>query len=370
VPGCEIWPGQEAPNPAYKVAHEAYQAYGDGQYALAAEKAAAAVQLNPGHLPYRQLRLQALLAAGQKAQALEEADQTLQLQPDAVEVLALRSRLRREQGMTEAANADAQTALQMGGLSLSSEVDLLLQLGRREEAAARFAQATSEPELQQSADPNLAYLAIRVGDDRSALSIFNRAREQSRLPDTALRDGAYAASRLAENEQSIDYFKQAISAVHEGRLAMTPQQQYETRREVSDRDRSWGINTLLGYRGISGAAGAQPGLYGDVAQLVSEVYWRPQKFGDGRFWELYGGAAQTVYSRHDVPTGGETTQGALGIRAKPLSDHNLILAAERRVRIGSLSSNDWLLRMGYSGGMGTDLRVDVPSWNTSICTPK
>ncbi|MCO8247546.1 NfrA family protein [Comamonas thiooxydans] len=365
VPGCEIWPGQEAPDPAYKVAHEAYQAYSDGQYAVAAEKAGAAVQLNPGHLPYRQLRLQALLAAGQKAQALEEVDQTLQLQPDAVEVLALRSRLRHEQGMTEAANADARTALQMGGLSLSSEVDLLLQLGRRDEAAARFAQAVSEPELQQSADPNLAYLAVRVGDDRSALSIFNRARDQSRLPDTALRDGAYAASRLAENEQSIDYFKQAIAAAHEGRLAMTPQQQYETRREVADRDRSWGINTLLGYRGIAlGAAGAQPGLYGDVAQLVSEVYWRPQKFGDGRFWELYGGAAQTVYSRHDVPTGGETTQGAVGVRAKPLSDHNLILAAERRVRIGSLSSNDWLLRMGYSGGMGTDLRVDVPSWNT------
>jgi len=365
VPGCEIWPGQEAPNPAYKVAQEAYQAYGDGQYVLAADKAAAAIELNPRHLPYRQLRLQALLAAGQKAQALEEADQTLQLQPDAVEVLALRSRLRREQGMTEAANADAQTALQIGGLSLSSEVDLLLQLGRREEAAARFAQATSEPELQQSADPDLAYMAIRVGDDRRALSIFNRARDQDRLPDTALRDGAYTASRLAENEQSIGYFKQAISAVHEGRLDMTPQQQYETRREISDRDRSWGVNTLLGYRGISlGAAGAQPGLYGDVAQLVSEVYWRPQKFGDGRFWELYGGAAQTVYSRHDVPTGGETTQGALGVRAKPLSDHNLILAVERRVRIGSLSSNDWLLRMGYSGGMGTDLRVDVPSWNT------
>ena len=365
VPGCEIWPGQEAPDPAYKVAHEAYQAYSDGQYALAAEKAGAAVQLNPGHLPYRQLRLQALLAAGQKAQALEEVDQTLQLQPDAVEVLALRSRLRHEQGMTEAANADARTALQMGGLSLSSEVDLLLQLGLRDEAAARFAQAVSEPELQQSADPNLAYLAVRVGDDRSALSNFNRARDQSLLPDTALRDGAYAASRLAENEQSIDYFKQAIAAAHEGRLAMTPQQQYETRREVADRDRSWGINTLLGYRGIAlGAAGAQPGLYGDVAQLVSEVYWRPQKFGDGRFWELYGGAAQTVYSRHDVPTGGETTQGAVGVRAKPLSDHNLILAAERRVRIGSLSSNDWLLRMGYSGGMGTDLRVDVPSWNT------
>ncbi|KGG83272.1 NfrA family protein [Comamonas thiooxydans] len=365
VPGCEIWPGQEAPDPAYKVAHEAYQAYSDGQYALAAEKAGAAVQLNPGHLPYRQLRLQALLAAGQKAQALEEVDQTLQLQPDAVEVLALRSRLRHEQGMTEAANTDARTALQMGGLSLSSEVDLLLQLGLRDEAAARFAQAVSEPELQQSADPNLAYLAVRVGDDRSALSIFNRARDQSHLPDTALRDGAYAASRLAENEQSIDYFKQAIAAAHEGRLAMTPQQQYETRREVADRDRSWGINTLLGYRGIAlGAAGAQPGLYGDVAQLVSEVYWRPQKFGDGRFWELYGGAAQTVYSRHDVPTGGETTQGAVGVRAKPLSDHNLILAAERRVRIGSLSSNDWLLRMGYSGGMGTDLRVDVPSWNT------
>ena len=123
---------------------------------------------------------------------------------------------------------------------------------------------------------------------------------------------------------------------------------------------------LYGVQGGEGESARRTNIRGDaaVAQLVSEVYWRPQKFGDGRFWEVYGGAAQTVYSRHDVPTGGETTQGAIGIRAKPLSDHNLILAAERRVRIGSLSSNDWLLRMGYSGGMGTDLRVDVPSWNT------
>lgn len=365
APGCEIWPGQDAPDPAREAAQQAYQAYAEQDYNLAARKAEEAAQLNAAHLPYQLLRLQALAAAGRTDQALQEAGQVLQKRADASEVLALRSRLRHDLGQEDAASADARAALQAGGLSLSSEVDLLLQLGEREEAARVFASAIEGPGLRDSDDPDLAYLAVRVGDDRTALTVFNRARTSGRMPVTSLRDGAYTASRLAENNQAVDYFQKAIDAVERDELHLPAQALFATRREVADRTRAWGASALLGYRGISpGSVSAQPGLYGDVAQVVGEAFWRPQKFGDGRFWELYGGLAQTVYSRQGDPTGGATTQGAIGIRAKPFSNHNFVLSAERRIRIGSLSINDWLLRAGYSGGTGTDLRVDVPSWTT------
>jgi len=364
--GCEIWPGQDAPDPAREVAQQAYDAYTARDYASAASKAQEAARLNTAHLPYQLLRLQALAAGGEKEQALQEAEQVLQQRTDVGEVLALRSRIRYELGQHEAASADARAALEAGGLSLASEVDLLLQLGRHDEAATQFAKAMEGPGLRDSADPDLAYLAGRVGDDRTALTVFNRAREQGRLPATSLRDGAYTASRLAENDQAVDYFQSAIDQVESGGMKLSAQELFATRREVADRTRSWGASALLGYRGFApgSVSAAQPGLYGDIAQLVGEVYWRPQKFGDGRFWELYGGVAQTVYSRHGGRTGSDTTQGTIGIRAKPFSHQNLILSAERRIRIGSLSINDWLLRAGYSGGMGTDMRVDVPNWTT------
>ncbi|MGE8376104.1 MAG: tetratricopeptide repeat protein, partial [Diaphorobacter nitroreducens] len=93
APGCEVWPGQDAPDPARAVAQEAFRAYTERDYGLAAAKAEEAARLQPAHLPYRLLRLQALVAAGQVEQALREADDTLQSRADGAEVLALRSRV-------------------------------------------------------------------------------------------------------------------------------------------------------------------------------------------------------------------------------------------------------------------------------------
>jgi len=364
--GCEIWPGQDTPSAGSAAAKAAYQAYARHDYVIAADQALKATQASPRHVPYRLLRLQALEAQGRPEQALEEANEYLRLYGDASEVLALRSRLRYRLGQHEFASADAQAALESGRLSLSSEIDLLLQEGRSDEASRRFANALNEDtELRNSADPDLGYLAMRVGDDTSAMSIFDRAQEQGHLPATALQDAAYTASRLAENDKSIGYFKRAIDAADDGNLALPAREHFATRREVADRERTWGINALVGYRGITpGAAATTPGLYGNTAQAVGEVYWRPQGFRDGRFWELYGGLAQTLHSQHGGATGSETLQGAFGLRAKPLREHNIVLSVERRVKIGSSSSSDWLLRAGYSGGMGTDLRIDVPDWTT------
>ncbi|MGE8318280.1 MAG: NfrA family protein [Comamonas sp.] len=324
-----------ATDTAHALAQQAYEAYAAGHYAQAAEQAHQATQLDPARTAYAVLRLQALAADGQPGQALQEANAALQAHPADAALLAQRSRLHHALGHEQQATADARAALEAGGVA------------------------------QTSTDANLAYLAILARDDRTALGIFDRAQQAGSLPAGALRDGAYTASRLGENRQSIAYFEQALDAQAAGALELTPQQQFETRREVESRARTWGINALLGYRGLPpGSAAGQPTPYGDAAQVVAEGYWRPSGFGDGRFWELYGGMAQSVYSRNGGATGADTTQASLGLRAKPLRDHNLVVSAERRIRVGSLSSSDWLLRLGYSGGTGTDLRMDVPDWTT------
>lgn len=365
TPGCEIWPGAHPADPASDIAQAAYRAFSQRDYADAADKAAQAAERNPAHVPYRLLRLQALVAGGQAEQAVAEADAFLLAHPNEPEVLALRSRVRRQMGQREAASSDARAALQAGGLSLSSEVDLLLQEERQGEAARRFASAVAAPGLRESDDPDLAYLATRVGDYRTGAEVFGRAHAAGRLPVTSLQDAGYTATRVADNAQSVRYFREAIDAADDGRLQLTPRQKFATRRELSDRVRTWGVNALLGYRGMSpGSVAAQPSGFGDTVQAVAEGYWRPHGFRDGSFWEVYGGVAQTLYARHGGPKGADTTQGAIGLRAKPLREHNLVLSVERRFKIGSLSSNDWLLRAGYSGGFGTDLRVDVPHWNT------
>lgn len=357
--------GQRRATAALKLGEQAYRAFATHDYASAADKAGQASQLDPDRQAYRLLRLRALAAGGQPALAIEEAGRVLQANPGAAEVRALRSRLRHGQGELAGASSDARQALESAALPLPGQIELLQQEGRPEEARERFVRAMAEAGMDTSADPDLAYLAVRVDEDATALAIFHRAHAQGRLPATSLQDAAYTASRLAENGQALGYFKEAIDAADAGHLPLTVRRHFETRREVSDRDRTWGFHALLGYRGIApGMAVSSPPLYGDVAQLLGEAYWRPQGYRDGSFWELYGGLAQTIYSRRGGATGAPTTQGALGVRAKPLRDHNLVLALERRIRIGSLSANDWLLRAGYSGGFGTDLRVDVPSWNT------
>ena len=61
-------------------------------------------------------------------------------------------------------------------------------------------------------------------------------------------------------------------------------------------------------------------------------------------------------------TGPQTLQGALGIRWKPFTDHNLVIEVGRLIKLGDQARDDWLLRAAISLGQGTDLRLEPPSW--------
>ncbi|WP_241153567.1 bacteriophage N4 adsorption protein A, partial [Pseudomonas viridiflava] len=105
----------------------------------------------------------------------------------------------------------------------------------------------------------------------------------------------------------------------------------------------------------------------DSVQKSTEVFWRPFGYRNARFVELYGRSTDTLWSKESsADTGADALQGALGVRVKPFSSVNVIGALERTFPLGSSNiDGDWLVRLGYCSSIGTDLRVDVPSWWTS-----
>ena len=367
TPACDVWPGQEPADPAIPVAASAYNAYSMRAYAVAALKANEAVELSPSSSPYRLLLVNALMADGQLEQADKSATRFIKMNGDDAEMLAARSALRQRLGQRELANEDAAAALRSDRLSLASEVATLIQLDRKPQARERVAAATREGLLNDQSDTNVAYLAVQVGDDEGALAAFDRANARGALPNTAVQDAAYVAGRLGRNDQALKYFRQTIEVAEAGQQFLTPQQLFNTRREVADRSRQWGANAALTYRGISPSAlvATQSGASNDSLQAGAEAWWRPFDYRDGRVLELYTGLAETLSSKAGFATGAESLQGTLGARVKPLVDVNLVLALERRFAIGSKTTTDWLPRLAYSAGTGTDLRVDAPSWMTA-----
>ena len=362
---CGVWPGQPPPDPGLNFAQNSYAASERQDYTKAAQLAEQAVRASPGNASHELLHARALMSDGKLEAAAAALDDYLKLHREP-ELLALRSNVLRRLGRMDAARLDASEALENPRLSVVSEIDLL-RPERRELARQRFDAVASKGVLKDVPPTDVGYLAARVGNDEAAIQAFDQAAAKKELPPTALADAAYVAGRLGDSPKAVQYFRERVDAVTDGRLEVEPQRLFETRREIADRSRTWGVNATLAYRatGTSGYSLA-PSNSGNVAQIVSEGYWRPQGYRDGRFWEVYGGAATNLYAANDATAvGAPTTQGFLGVRGKPLRDYGVWLFAERRFKIGSKSINDWLVRAAYSFDHGTDLRLDVPSWNTA-----
>ena len=367
TPSCDIWPSEEPVDPATPFAESGYKAFAQQDYSGAVIKASEAVALSPTSKPYHLLLVNALMADGQLEQADQSATRFIKMNGDDAEMLAARSALRQRRGQRELANEDASLALRSDRLSLASELTTLIQLDKKTQARERLAVANKDGLLNGQTDTNIAYLAVLVGDDEIALAAFNRAKVAGSLPNTATQDAAYAAARIGRNDQALVYFKQSIDLSEVNSLLLMPQQLFNTRREIADRSRQWGANTALTYRGISPStlATKQLGASSDSLQASAEAWWRPLDYRDGRVLELYAGISETLSSKAGFATGADSLQGTLGARIKPLVDVNLVLAIERRFAIGSKTSADWLSRVAYSAGTGTDLRVDTSSWMTA-----
>ena len=365
---CSVVPGQILRDPGFESAAQAYKALEAKDYDTTVVQAREAIRLVPGNRSYHWLLINTLLATNRLAEAEQAASAALANRDEDAELLAQRGQIRQRLGQPLLAEADFSAALRLGGLPLKLEVALLSDTGRKQEAWQKFISGLHAGAFDKLDDLDVAYLATRVGEDQTALAAFALADRAGKLPATAYSDAAFSAIRDGRDGEAVSYFKRTIDAVETLQLRMEPQLLFETRRAVETVSRTSGVIASLSQRGAGTAAsaGTPPGSPASGGlQAGVEAYWRPFGYQNGQTVEVFGRAFETLQDRTGGLTGSATVQGTIGARWKPLASQNLVFSLGRLIKIGSNSSSDWLAQTAYSVGMGTDLRVDVPSWWTA-----
>lgn len=378
---CDIWPGNQRDG-GTDMAVQAYAALARKDSASAATLASEAIRRAPQNPAYRSLLVSALTDQKRLREAVAAASDGLQANGDDARLLAQRGRLRQQTGDDAGARRDFTQALALGSLPTYEEASLYAALGQRHTARERLQQARDAGELDGMSDLQVAYLSVQAGDDDAAHESFRKADAATSLTPTATQDAAYNAMRVNDDEHAVSYFKRVIDAKHAGQLDMPEQQLFNTRRAVADVSRTWGLISTTSYRGNTSSSGLSAAPSTDITdngnggssstsndslQNSTELSWRPLGYRNARFVELYGRVTDTLWSKNsDSATGLDALQGALGARIKPFTSLNVMAAVERTFPLGSSDiDGDWLLRLGYGSSIGTDLRIDTPSWWTS-----
>ncbi|WLG48233.1 bacteriophage N4 adsorption protein A [Pseudomonas sp. FP1742] len=371
---CDIWPGNQRDG-GTDMAAQAYAALARKDVETAVALANQAVARAPRNPAYRRLLVGALTDQKQMPEAIAAASAGLKANGDDARLLSQRGFLRQQSGDDTGARQDFTQALAQGSLPAYEEASLYAAIGQRRTARERLQQARDTGELEAMSDLQIAYLSVQAGDDDRAHESFRKADADTRLSPTATQDAAYNAMRVNDDEQAVTYFKRVIDAKNAGKLDLSPQQLFDTRRAVADVSRTWGLTSTTSYRGNSSSSGlssapssgSNSNDSNDSLQNSTELSWRPLGYRNARFVELYGRVTDTLWSKNsDSATGVDALQGAVGVRVKPFTAVNVMAAVERTFPLGSSDVNgDWLVRLGYGSSIGTDLRVDASSWWTS-----
>ena len=370
---CAIWPGSTH-DAGTAQASQAYAALARKDPATAVTLTNQAIARAPQNPSYRHLLVSALTEQKRLTQAIVAASEGLQAHGDDARLLVMRGRLRQQTGDDAGARDDFTHALALGTLPAYEEAGLYAAIGQRRTARERLQEARTSGELASVSDLQLAYLSMQAGDDETAHAAFRKADATTPLKPAVAQDAAYNAMRVHEDDEAVAYFKRVIDGQKTAETPMSAQQLFDTRRAVGDVSRRMGLTSTTSYRGNSssglsaapstGNSGSQSN---DLLQNSTELSWRPLGYRNARFVELYGRITDTLWSKNsDSDTGADALQGAVGVRVKPFSSVNIMAALERTFPLGSSNvDGDWLVRLGYGSSIGTDLRVDVPSWWTS-----
>jgi tetratricopeptide (TPR) repeat protein len=223
----------------------------------------------------------------------------------------------------------------------------------RDEAETLLEQSTAPVDNGGFAQLTQGYAHLRQHDDAAALAAFQRGFALGAGKAAHYADAAYAAKRLGNNALAIHLFRHSLD-VDRDEHAFDPGRAFGFRREVEAMSRTFGFSLGTPYQ-----AG---GL--DVLQGGIEGYWQPSGFGyrNGRTVQFFLRGYENFRNGVNGATGLRTAQSSLGIRYKPLVAHNLVFTLERLIPIGSLALGDWLVRLGYSAGGGTDLDIARSHW--------
>jgi hypothetical protein len=272
-------------------------------------------------------------------------------------------------------------AADLGAAGLAQRGYLWLHTGNHDAAEADFAAAMAAGGLEAQGRANvaseLAYLALRRNDDGAALKWFAIALESPRPGKSSAglyADAGYAATRLGRNRVAVEMFSRAIDEWHAAPPESKPFDDatlFGMRLSVDTLSRRWSATFSIGHSSTQAAAGTGLAASGGdlrVVQIGGEIAYTPERFGyrDERLFQLYASAYQAVSANDEgYAVGADSRIAGLGARYKPLREHNLVLAFERRFALGDRAGeDDWLLRAGWSAGRGTEWDPARDSWRT------
>ncbi|MDE1180693.1 bacteriophage N4 adsorption protein A [Paraburkholderia sp.] len=240
--------------------------------------------------------------------------------------------------------------------------------------AAREAHALIDAGLLDGmSDLQAAFIAQRAGDTTLAFERFQQADRNGELPRTSLADAGYAGIQTHHNREGARYLERAIDAGTDpvgDEPAVSPEALHDERAAHSEATRNWGVSASVSYRNGGGqqagfVSNPTPGIANNW-QAGTEAYWRPFGSLGERMFEVYARGYDSFGVKGDNPSGIETLEAAIGARVKPFRSVNAVFAFERILPIGSAVQGDWLARAAWSGGFGTERRLDVPSWWTGV----
>jgi len=403
---------------AYQLADQAYRELASGRADMAYSSVTKALQLRPDSRQLGLLLLDIHVHRAELEAARQQADDLLARFPDDSQVLIQRGYLAQRQERHQEAMEDFYAALKQGldekqqrnvrlawadsalttkqyGVVLDAlapyaeNQDATVQLRRayafsglneqgQARAAALLAESGSGTDEQHSAarqllaqtmpaqqsDLDLAYAELRDRNDRAALEAFERAFAVQPGTASQYSDAAYAAKRLGENERAVALFGYALDANAQLPQAERPfdeQNEFGYRREIQEMSRTSGVVASVSYQ--SSGFGPQNNI--NILQGGLEAYWQPKDIGyrNGSIFQMFARSYETLYDKSGGATGSVTVQGSVGARYKPIGDINLVLTAEKLFRIGSLASDDLLMRAGFSTGHGSDIQPYNRDWD-------
>lgn len=349
---------------AHQAATEGYALLEQGRVNEAVEAARRAVADDPWSTDYKLLLVDALLRADRPAEAYEVI-RYLRDNED-YRLASRRAEAASRAGMTLESISEWDMAARTApdadsrAFAIRSESLARLQVGDTDGARAVFDREWASGALRGPAPLDTANIAVAVGRDNEAQAAFRMAHAAEPLTGANALNAGYSARRIGDDAAAVDWFSRGLDTWPQD-AAFDEQRRFEVRREIETLQRRWGGSASVSYGTapsvVSGLVGADT-----VVQAGGEIYHRLGGYNDGRPLDVFGRIYGTLDSDGAFPAGGDTLQGWIGLRYKPLSDTNLILEAGRMIALGDLARDDWMLRAAWSAEAGGDLRFDQSSW--------
>ncbi len=210
-----------------------------------------------------------------------------------------------------------------------------------------------QPAKRRHQDAKLGYAAYEQQAYKSAIRYFEQALKSSPDSRDIRLQLAYAYKITGQNDLAVQNFKAAIDR---------DTQNFALRREVEQLENRFEVTSYVIYRDDSSST-RQLGADLTRSQTGLEVSYQPENIGfrNGRKFQIYGRLLSAM-EQDSLTIDPNSHQGGIGLRLKPLANHNLVLSAERLVKIGDFARNDWMIRAGYSYDHGTDYQPDTAGW--------